>query len=45
MPFVFMVQNGWRLENTLGDHYFDEVTGQPTNAGQNKIYWILNLGY
>ena len=43
MPFVIMVQNGWRLENTLGDHYFDEVTGQLTNAGQNKIYWILNL--
>src|SRR5574340_671894 len=42
MPFNIMVQNGWRLENTLGDHYFDEVTGELTNAGQNKIYWILN---
>ncbi|MDD4269258.1 MAG: hypothetical protein PHO07_11130 [Pirellulales bacterium] len=42
IPFHIMVQNGWRLENTLGDHYFNEVTGQLTNAGENKIYWILN---
>lgn len=42
IPFNIMVQNGWRLENTLGDHYFNDVTGQLTNAGENKIYWILN---
>ena len=41
-PFQVMVENGWRLQNTISKHYFDEETGELTMAGQNRIYWILN---
>jgi hypothetical protein len=41
-PFHVMVNNGWQLQNTISDHYFDEATGELTVAGQNKVYWILN---
>ncbi|NLS94943.1 MAG: hypothetical protein GXX96_22535 [Planctomycetaceae bacterium] len=40
-PFNVMVQNGWQLQNTVSDHYFDETTGKLTAAGENKVYWIL----
>lgn len=42
IPFNIMVHNGWRLQNTLGDHYFNETSGELTEAGKSKIYWILN---
>ena len=40
-PFVVMVHNGWQLQNTVSEHYFDETTGELTEAGKNKVYWIL----
>jgi hypothetical protein len=40
-PFGVMVDNGWRLQNTLGAHHFDENTNQLTPAGQLKVQWIL----
>lgn len=40
-PFNVMVLNGWQLQNTVSDHYFDETTGRLTVAGENKVYWIL----
>lgn len=41
-PFVIMVANGWQQQNLLGDHYFELGSGQLTEAGQNKIRWIVN---
>ena len=40
-PFAVMVQNGWRLQNTLGPHHFREGTSELTDAGQLKVTWIL----
>jgi hypothetical protein len=40
-PFNVMVHNGWQLQNTIGEHHFDDVTGELTEAAKNKIYWIL----
>ena len=39
-PFQVMVCNGWQLQNTLGDHYFDPHTNRLTHAGENKVRWI-----
>jgi hypothetical protein len=41
-PFAIMVQNGWRRQNLLADHYFQEKTGQLTEAGQAVIRRIAN---
>lgn len=41
-PFVVMVENGWRSQNTIGDQHFDGTNGQLTEAGRLKIRWILN---
>lgn len=40
-PFAIMVNNGWRRQNMLGDHHFDEFSGELTEAGKLKIRWIL----
>lgn len=39
-PFETMISNGWRAQNTLADHHFDE-NGQLTNAGRLKVRDIL----
>ena len=41
-PLVLMVHNGWRSQNTLGDHYFVPSTGELNEAGKLKVKWILN---
>jgi len=43
-PFVEMIANGWKLENTLGDHHFDPQTGKLNRAGQLKVRAILLEG-
>lgn len=40
-PFDVMVTNGWRRQNLLGAHHFDQQTGKLTRAGQLKVEWIL----
>jgi hypothetical protein len=40
-PFEIMVQNGWRRQNLLGNHYFDPVTHQLTTAGELHVRWIM----
>lgn len=42
-PFYTMVNNGWRRQNMLCKFHFDQNSGQLTEAGQNKIRWILNV--
>jgi hypothetical protein len=41
VPFFIMIDNGWRRQNLLGDHYFEQDSQQLTLAGQLKIRHIL----
>lgn len=43
-PFAVQTQNGWRLQNTLGEYHFDPETQQLTEAGRLKVYWIAVEG-
>jgi len=40
-PFVLMVNNGWRRQNLLADHHFDEETNNLNDAGKLKVRWIM----
>ncbi len=39
-PFEISVNNGWRLQNTLSDFFFDE-SGRLTEAGELKVKTIM----
>ncbi|MEM8864235.1 MAG: hypothetical protein AAGF31_01660, partial [Planctomycetota bacterium] len=41
-PFQAMVRNGWRRQNLLGSHHFNEDSTQLTQAGKLKIQWIMS---
>lgn len=41
-PFSAMIRSGWQTQNTLGLHYFDRETHALNEAGQRKLFWILN---
>ncbi len=43
-PFVVMVNNGWKRQNTLGKYHFREDTNKLTEAGELKVRWILLEG-
>lgn len=40
-PFAVMVEKGWQIQNTLGDHHFDAETQQLTRAGELHLKWIV----
>ncbi|MEM6330872.1 MAG: hypothetical protein AAF790_11550 [Planctomycetota bacterium] len=40
-PFDTMIRNGWRRQNLLGAHHFNEDATQLTQAGRLKVRWIL----
>ena len=40
-PFDAMVRNGWRRQNLLGHHHFNEDSTQLTQAGKLRVQWIL----
>ena len=40
-PFRLMVSKGWKAQNTVGAHLFDEKTGELNEAGKLKIRSIL----
>jgi hypothetical protein len=40
-PFAIQTNNGWRLQNTIGDAYFDPNNQELTVAGQTKVKWIV----
>ncbi len=42
-PFCTMVSNGWRKQNLLGEYHFQPDTGELTEAGRNKVRWILTV--
>ena len=39
--FQLMTDNGWRSQNTLGDHFFDLESERLTRAGELKVHWII----
>lgn len=39
-PLIAMTDAGWRLQNTLSDHFFDSETQSLTQAGKLKVRWI-----
>jgi hypothetical protein len=41
-PFDAEVANGWRLQNTLGEQYFEDDSPNLTEAGRLKIGRIIN---
>lgn len=40
-PLAIMVNNGWRLQNTISSQLFDQETQELTRAGEMKVRWIL----
>ncbi|MEO0529280.1 MAG: hypothetical protein AAF266_01755 [Planctomycetota bacterium] len=40
-PFNVMVQNGWRRQNLLGSHHFNEDGTKLSQSGKLRIQWIL----
>ena len=40
-PFELMVQNGWRRQNLLSPHHFNEDCTALTTAGEMKVRWIM----
>jgi len=41
VPFVLMVNNGWRRQNMLGDYHFRQDNGKLSESGRLKVQWIL----
>lgn len=40
-PFIVMINNGWRLNNTIGQDLFDRETNELNHAGWRKVRWIV----
>ena len=40
-PLAIMVDNGWKLQNTIPDPLFDSESQELTRAGELKVRWIL----
>jgi hypothetical protein len=40
-PFCIMVDNGWKMQNTVGTFLFDNDTQQLNTAGQHLVKWIV----
>ncbi len=40
-PFDAMVSNGWRRQNLMGPHHFNEDCTKLTQAGELKVQWIM----
>lgn len=41
LPLITMTDNGWRLQNTLSDHFFTGEQQQLTQAGLLHVRWIV----
>ena len=42
LPFDAQIANGWRLQNTVGEQYFEADSADLTEAGRLKIARIIN---
>jgi hypothetical protein len=42
IPFDVCTANGWRIQNTLSDHHFEDDSTKLTEAGRLKVSAIIN---
>jgi len=40
-PLSLQISNGWRMQNLVGEYYFDSRSQQLTVAGRDRVRWIL----
>lgn len=40
-PFNVMIQNGWRRQNLLGSHHFNEDCTKLSQSGKLRVQWIV----
>lgn len=40
-PFCLMVDNGWKMQNTVGTYLFDPSTQRLNQAGELLVKWIV----
>jgi hypothetical protein len=40
-PLALQVSNGWRMQNLVGEYYFDNRSHQLTAAGRDRVRWIV----
>jgi uncharacterized membrane protein YgcG len=40
-PFCIMVDNGWKMQNTIGTFLFDRETQRLNQAGELLVKWIV----
>jgi hypothetical protein len=40
-PFCLMVDNGWKMQNTVGTFLFDPNSQQLNTAGEHLVKWIV----
>jgi hypothetical protein len=41
-PFHIMENNGWQIQNTLGEFHFNQETHNLNTAGVSKLHWIVS---
>lgn len=40
-PFCIMVNNGWKMQNTIGTFLFNPETNELNRAGELKVKWVV----
>jgi hypothetical protein len=40
-PFCIMVNNGWKMQNTIGTFLFNPETQELNTAGEAKVKWVV----
>ncbi len=40
-PFCIMVNNGWKMQNTIGTFLFNAETQELNRAGELKVKWVV----
>jgi hypothetical protein len=40
-PFCIMVNNGWKMQNTIGTFLFNHETQELNTAGEAKVKWVV----
>jgi hypothetical protein len=40
-PFCIMVNNGWKMQNTIGTFLFNPETNELNRAGEMKVKWVV----
>lgn len=42
LPMEQMIANGWRRQNLLGPHHYNEDSTELTQSGKLKVQWIMS---